>query len=460
MRARLRACESLRGLVCVYAFCVVAGTLALFSTFGASRAHADALLQIYEQALSNDPALASAEVRSLIGEREFRDAVFGYFPRVQGRLDVDHRDQNILSSDNQVFSIGRANYEVFQGLVELKQPILDYGRMMRIRKGNALQAQSFAEFANARQDLILKVCDGYFRALAALQRVELVEAARRAIQTELRFVRERGASGQVPRSDVKDIEAQAQLALSELVDAQNQYRDRLEALSELTGSPVQSIARLKSRIPMLPPKPADAMSWVELAGTGNQELQAQQLAIDAASYKRDEVLGDHLPNIEATGTYDYSDQGGSQFGGGSVTSDLTVGLRLNVPVFNAEGRGLTHLKENHLVRLEMLKLDQLRRKIAREVKDFYNLVVGASRKYTALSEAVEATSVRLSELREKNRSGQVSSVDVLKAQRDLVRAQRDQFDALVEYVLNMTRLKARSGTLSEDDLQYLNRFLG
>jgi len=417
-------------------------------------------MEVYELALANDPSLQSAEVQTLIGHREYRDALFSYFPRIQGRADYDRRNQNILSSDNTVFSIGKARYSVTQGLVEIKQPIIDYGRLMRIRKGSALEARSFALFADGRQNLILKVCDGYFRSLAELKRIQLVEAAKKAIETQLRFARERGAAGQVPASEVKEIEAQAQLAFSELVDAQNEYHDRLQSLVELTGSPVARVAPFKQLLPLMPPHPLDVENWVSLAGDGNHELHAQQLSVDAAGYKREEVLGEYLPNVEGTGTYDYTDQGGSQFGGGSVTSDYTLGVRLNVPIFNSEGTGYTVIKESYEVKVESLKLEQLRRKIAREIRDFYNLATGAVRKHKALSQAVEATKVRLSELTAKSRAGQVSSIDVLEAQRDLVRAQRDQFDALVEYILNMTRLKARAGVLSEEDLLYLNRFLG
>lgn len=422
--------------------------------------HAESLIDIYELALSNDPGIMTAEVQTLIGEREFRDALFSYFPRLQGRLDYERRNQNIIESDNSVFSLGRAKYPIKQALVEFKQPILDYGRLMRIRKGHALEARSFAEFAYNRQLLILKVCDGYFRSLADLKRIDLVRAAKRAIEEQLHFVRERSAAGQVPNSEVKEIEAQADLALSELVDAQNAYRDRLESLTELTGSPVASLVRIGSGFPLEPPHPFDVDSWVNMAGTGNNQLQAQQLAIEAAEFRRGEVAGEYLPNLEATGTYDYTDQAGSQFGGGSVTSDLSFGMRLNVPIFNAEGEGYTFIKENYQVKVEMLKLEQMRRKVSREIRDFFNQATGAARKHEALTRAVEATRVRLAELTQKNHAGQVSSVDVLEAQRDLVRAQRDQFDALVEYVLNMTRLKAHVGMLSEEDLIYLNRFLG
>lgn len=448
--------SGLRGAaVGMAAACMLAGL-----GFGGQTARAQSLSEIYEQALNNDPGLQSAQIGTLIGQREFRDALFGYFPRVQGYFDVDQKYQDIISSDNAVFSIGKANYPVMEGIVEARQPLFDYGRFMRIRRGAALEARSFAEFTQGRQELILKVCEGYFKALAAAKRVELVRSAQTAINAELRSVREKGRAGQVPRSEVKEIEAQSQIALSELIDAQNRFGDSLEALSEFTGSPVPGIKRLARTMPLKPPQPADPTVWLEQAAAGNSELLAQQLAIDAASYRRDEMVGDYLPSVEAKATYGYVDQDGSQFGGGSRTQDVSVGVRLSVPIFNSDGRGYTYLKENGHVQIEYQKLEQLRRRVAREVKDFLNSALGASRKYDALTNAVEATRIRFKELKAKNKSGAVTSVDVLKAQRDLVRAERDRFDAIVEYVLAVTRLKARTGTLSELDIQYFDRFLG
>ncbi len=418
------------------------------------------MAQVYDLALSNDPGLQSAEIGTLIGEREFRDALFGYFPRVEARFDVQKKHQDIISSDNTVFAIGKANYPVKEGYVEAHQPLFDYGRFMRIRRGEAVKARSFAEFAEGRQQLILKISEAYFKALAAKKRVQLVESAQTAIAVELRYVREKGAAGQVLRSEVKEIEAQSQLALSELIDAQNNLRDCLESLSEFTGSPVSGVSKLVRPIPMRTPSPADPGLWIEQAAANNNELQAQQLAIDAAGFRREEERGDYLPTLEGQSTYDYVDQGGSQFGGGSQTQDVTVGMRLSVPIFNAGGQGYTYIKQNHQIQLEYQKLEQLRRRIAREIKDFLNSAVGASRKYQALSKAVEATKVRLQELTAENKAGSVSAVDVLKAQIDLSRAERERFDAIGEYVLAVTRLKARAGSLSDRDIQYFNTFLG
>ena len=50
-------------------------------------------------------------------------------------------------------------------------------------------------------------------------------------------------------------------------------------------------------------------------------------------------------------------------------------------------------------------------------------------------------------------------VDVLAAQRELFRAQRDYAQARYDYILNSLRLKQAAGTLSPDDLKAINQWL-
>ncbi|MCK5717581.1 MAG: TolC family protein, partial [Thiomargarita sp.] len=55
--------------------------------------------------------------------------------------------------------------------------------------------------------------------------------------------------------------------------------------------------------------------------------------------------------------------------------------------------------------------------------------------------------------------GTRTSVDVINAQRDLLRAQRNYSRARYDYVLNTLRLKLAVGLLSPDDLVGINDWL-
>ncbi|MEM9027334.1 MAG: TolC family protein [Pseudomonadota bacterium] len=417
------------------------------------------LSDVYERALAQDPVLETARTKKLIGEREFRDALYGYFPRIFARLDRDRRYQSILSSDNQVFALGKAEYSITQALLEVRQPLIDYGRFARMKRGRALRSRSFAEFALERQRLIVRVIEAYFLALAAAERVVLVKSAQAAILVELRDAQERAEAGRASRSDLLELRAQAELAASELIEAQNRLGDRLDIIGEIIGSSPKRLAAFSVVPPLSPLSIRSVKELMDSAKRSNQELQIQKLTIAAARFDRNQEIGEYLPKLEFKGSIDYTDQEGSQFGGGSETRDVTVGLRLEIPIFNMNGLGRPHIKKNHEITVEQLKLKQLHVRISREISGFVRSLRGAIQKFRALGRVVESNRGRLDDLSAKRRSGVATSVDVLKAQRDLVRAKRDQFDAVVEYILAITRLKAAIGVIGDADIEHLNQYL-
>jgi len=57
------------------------------------------------------------------------------------------------------------------------------------------------------------------------------------------------------------------------------------------------------------------------------------------------------------------------------------------------------------------------------------------------------------------RAGTRTSVEVLRALRDVFRAESDYAGARYDYIINHMSLKAAAGTLSEEDLIPINNFL-
>ena len=52
-----------------------------------------------------------------------------------------------------------------------------------------------------------------------------------------------------------------------------------------------------------------------------------------------------------------------------------------------------------------------------------------------------------------------TQVDVLNATQQLISARRDSAQAIYGYAINVLKLKAAAGTVTEDDLAYVNQWL-
>jgi outer membrane protein len=99
------------------------------------------------------------------------------------------------------------------------------------------------------------------------------------------------------------------------------------------------------------------------------------------------------------------------------------------------------------------------RVVMRETRGAFQGVISAIERVRAL-EASQTSQQSAVEGRQRGyRSGVYTLLDVLDSERELFATQRDLARARYEYLLNLLQLKRQAGTLSEDDLMYLNELL-
>ena len=136
-----------------------------------------------------------------------------------------------------------------------------------------------------------------------------------------------------------------------------------------------------------------------------------------------------------------------------------VGLQLDIPLF-AGGGNLARVRESTF-RYEKSEADLLRsrRETAQLTRDSYDGVVTGEVQVSALNQATKSANVALEAIQAGFKVGSRTSVDVLNAQRELFRAQRDLSRARFDYLLSVLRLKQAVGALSIEDLQKIDQLL-
>lgn len=437
--------------------------LALACTLGvscaAAPARAESLVSIYQAALENDPSLKAAKANIDLGNSRYRNAILRYFPRAFAILDGSRTRQRIIDSENTIFDLGAARFNTSTATVSVTQPLVDFERIAFARKERTARDVAVAEFAAARQELVIKTIRRYLEALAAKKRVALLEAALAGAQEELRRAVAAEKQALISRAELKSVEAAALLAKAEMFEAQAGFRNALEGIGELTGAAPASLSDVSKPIPAPPPEPNDPEDWVRRAITGSPALRVQALKVLQAERERDELFAKNLPRIELVGTYDYLDRGGSVFGGGSKGDDAIVTVRVRIPLFNPDGEGYEFLQSRHRTKVEQLTLERDRRAVEVEVRNLFRLVSGASNKLTALRAAVEARKAAEENARKLQEAGVASFIDVLNAQRERLRSERDAFEAELRYLLDRFSLLSVTGGIAEGHVSALNQLL-
>ncbi len=431
---------------------------ALAFALAAPAPHAANLIEVYNLALQSDPQLAAAEAK-------FRTAAFdkpiaraALLPKIDAYASVEHIDQqyrdvpegrSTLYKDD---TFGRTTYGV-----TLDQALIDQERWARLELSDARVRQAEADLKAQRQALFLRVAEAYFDVLAAQDNLNYASAERAAIEKQLRQTRERLAIGTVAITDVKEAEAQFDLAVAQEIDARYQLTTVKENLGVIVGATPAQLDPLKANVELVPPQPNDVASWVETALANSLALQSATQGVEVAKREISRARSGHYPTLSLKAEHGVQDDDGGFSEG--VKTDSTLALKLNLPLYSG-GQVQAQVGQAYAQQDQAEANHELvRRDVTRQTRAAYLNVLSAIARVKALKKALDSTQHAAEAATTGFQVGTRTAVDVVLALRETYRAQRDHIRAHYDYILASLKLKQATGTLSLEDLQRINGLL-
>jgi outer membrane protein len=438
----------------------VAGRIgAVLLVFACLPVYAEDLTEVFIVSRQSDPKYRAARYEFEAAAYAEPQARAALLPLVTAEYARTRTDQNILSSNNAVFASGRSVYSTENQTLSLTQPIFKLSAWRGYQQAKIKVKQAAATFSAAEQDLILRVATAYLNVLAARDALGFAGAEREAIKRQLDLVQQRFSSGLVAIANLHDAKARYAVKDADVVAAQNDLDDKLQALRELSGKVFTRLKPLRDVIPLDQPEPPSMDHWVESALAQNLLLEARRQAVEVAQQEIGRQQAGHYPVVDLVATQNRKDTGGSLFGGGSNVETGDVMVRLSIPLYS--GGLVSALSGEAIKRYEGAREDLERdaRLTERQTRAAFQGVTGGIARVQALAQGVtSAESAR--ELKvEGYKSGLETILQVLDAERDLYAAKRDSAKARYEFLLNRLRLKQAVGTLSEADLDAINRMM-
>lgn len=410
------------------------------------------LATIYGKALQNDAELMIAEANYLAAVQALPIARSARKPQVflgaNGSVresDNSERDEN----DNQ--TIGYS--------ISLTQSLYDNEVSGNIDTAEAAVEAELARLQVARQGLILRVADAYFRVLAAQDNVDFAYAERTAIARQLEQAQKRFEVGLIAITDVHEAQARFDTAEAQAIAAENLLENAYQLLAVLTGDvSIRDLARLGDDLALAVPEPADSERWVEAALEFNRDLLAARRDLDAARFERSKRSRRGYPTVDLTASY-ADNSIDDDFLGDSEQQDLTLAIELQVPLYTG-GRIDAEQSEAESQFVAAKNNVLLQTRLASQLsRTAYLDVVSGISQVKALAQALESSNIALEATRAGFEVGTRTSVDVLVSLQETYRAQRDYASSRYDYLLNTLRLKQAAGILIEDDLLGINRSL-
>lgn len=407
----------------------------------ATAANAESILELYTRTVGNNPTLKSRQLEVTQAEAQKDLALSRLLPQVS--VDAT-RTPNITYSEPSTGVSQR--YDGLRRSVQLRQALLDLSSWYRSEseRSHVLQTQSVADAV--RMMLGGDLVDRYLSALQAEDELARIESERETVLAQATRLRKMLERQMAKVTDVYEAEAYLHSLETKAIEARAARAIALEKLQELSGSPVTGVTGLEQG--SLPANERSEAQWVDEALGRNPLLASRRLAVVAARNMVDSGRAQHAPTLALVAAKTYSDQGyDSRMQ--PPYSVGTVGLQLNVPIF--EGGRVDATVRDALARHDIAEqqLEESKRELIRQVRSDY-LHAAASRARIASTQSEAAAQQKVVDAQEMGyRLGATTIVDLLDARRRLLKARAEQSAATYDLVRNITALRVRAGLLDE-----------
>ncbi len=424
-------------------------------------AQAADLLETFRAAQGNDPVFAAARAAHQAGLEKLPQGRSLLLPSVNLNANTTFNDQTVIYQNPLPALIvanrppnDRFNSHAYG--VTLVQPLFRQQNWIAFGEAELQVVQAEGQFRIAEQDLVLRVAQAYFDVLMAQDNVDLTVAQKAAITEQLEMAKRNFEVGLATITDTHEAQARYDLTNAQEIAARNALEIRQRALQQLINTMPEALSALGQGFQLEDPQPADMEKWVADAQVASPQLVIAKAGAEIADKEVDRNRGGHYPTVDLVANYSQNYANGGSFIGGSDSTNKSVGVQMNMPIFQG-GAINSKWREAEANRDRARdELENARRSVATQTRQAYLGVVSGIAQVKALQQALTSSESVLEASKLGQEVGVRTNLDVLNAQQQLYATRRDLYQAQYSYLLSQLRLKAAVGTLGEDDLNRIN----
>jgi outer membrane protein len=419
----------------VFAFVVVIEIVG-----AATPAWSESLPEALASAYVNNPRINAERARMRATDEELAKAQSGYRPTLFGTFDWTMWQKSESAPASQ--SDGVTDPKVIT--LNARQPLYQGGRVVNtVRQADAVILASREQLRGVEQELFLDGVIAYVNVIRDQEIFRLRQANVETLSEELRATEERFAVGEVTRTDVAQARARHAEAVSALDLAKANLRTAIADYERVTGHPPTSLEQPAIRVDLIP---AGVEEAIQIAESEHPDVIAAAYFERAAGFAIKTVEGELLPELNLEASYvdrvdpnrflDRQEQG-------------TLVARLTVPLYQGgevEAR-IRQAKEERVGRREDIELARVQ--IRSLVSAAWSQFVAAQAQIVSDRVQVEAAQIALEGVREEEKVGQRTLLDVLDAEQErldasvqLVTTERNLIVAGYALIAAMGRLTA------------------
>jgi outer membrane protein len=448
--------------------CLIA--LALTGAGSAASATSNDLASVLNEALANDPVFASAGFAQQASREAEPQARAALLPNISLSTSITETRQGVRSDNTQIEPSFTQNFTAWGPTLQVALPLYRAQLWDALSQSKLMVRQSELQYAQAREDLVVRVAQAYFDVLASHDALVAIQTNKQAISEQLAQAQREFEVGTKTIVDTHEAKsrydqavAQEQVALGDLIVKKSTLR-------AIIGRDPGELAPLRDTPSLVPPQPADVETWAHNAEDGNFTVLAARAVSEIARRETRRAHDAYRPTVDLSGSVQWQHatnitpltfvNGSTNIVAfGTNTTTGAIGLIATVPLYTGDllQSRIREARANES-RAEQ-DLEAARRNAAQLARVAYTGTDYGLSQVRALESAEVSAKTQLESTRVGYEVGVRINLDVLNANTQLFNTQRDLKKARYDFLVNGLRLKAASGTLQDRDVQAVNALL-
>jgi outer membrane protein len=438
--------------------------IAIAMSASLSVASAEDLLQIYRDAVTSDPVLASARSTWEATQELVPQARAGLLPAVNLQANVTENDfyEKLHTDPTATFPERFPNYNY---IVSASQPLYRPQNSIALNEARQQVGQGDFILASSQQDLIVRVIQAYLDVLLARFNIELTESQKAAVSENLAQAKRNFEVGTATITDTNDAQAKYDQIVAQEISAQNDLDSKLAALRAIIGRAPKELKGFNGRFQPELPVPNTLEPWVEKAIQENYQVRIAQANLDIATLEVDRQRAGHYPTVDLVASFNqgYAGAAASAATTGAFANDTRlaiIGVQLNVPLY--QGGAISSRVRQAISSQEKARqdLEFARRSAQLLAQTSFSGVTSGVAQVKAFEQALVSAQVSYDSNKLGLEVGVRTNLDVLNQQQQVFQTRFNLAQSYYNFVINNLKLKQAVGTLADVDVEQVNRDLG
>ena len=406
-------------------------------------ARGETLNEALASAYKVNPRLDAARATLRATDEEVPRAISGYRPTITGEADTSFQNQ-VTRPPRAINGDGNSNPRGYS--VQLVQPLFRGFRVVNtVAEAEATVRSGRETLRTVEQSVLLEAVTAYLDVVRDQAIVRLRENNVTVLTRDLRATQDRFNVGEVTRTDVAQAQARRAAAVSALDLAKSNLQTSRATYERVIGHPPSNLVEPKPS-GLVPKTLADS---TEISARENPAVVAALYREQGARHAIDRIRGERLPSAQLEAGYQ---QRFDQQVGFDSQQTTTITGRLTVPFYSGgevEAR-IRQAKHTHVGRLQ--EIEQARTEVLAQVVAAWSQLIAAKAQLESDQASVDANRIALAGVREEERVGQRTLLDVLNAEQELLNSEVNLVTTKRNLVVASYNVLSTIGRLNSQEL--------